>query len=270
MAFIILEGLDRSGKTTIAEMYRKKGFKVVHMSAPDKKYFHPGYSGESYLEEIVRLYSNYDGQDVVFDRSAWGELIWPQIYNRQPLLDDEDLEYLSLIERNNSAEKILMFDPDTETHWQRCVNNNEPLTRQQFGRANLFYDRLVKDYGFVRKQLSDFSEFEHLKSSKVDFKNEVESFHKVEDKIKNNKSDMVNFLDIDTKLEKANAIRTLLQGQVLKKKGGQFDVLENSIRDFLQSELDKLFTPEIKDKDFSEEEIDILKLYVKRIKERMN
>ena len=67
MAWIQVEGVDRSGKSSVAEMYKTQGYEVVHMDAPDKKYFIPGYSGPSYLEEMVDMYTKYSGKDVVFD-----------------------------------------------------------------------------------------------------------------------------------------------------------------------------------------------------------
>ncbi|CAB4124947.1 hypothetical protein UFOVP53_43 [uncultured Caudovirales phage] len=293
MAFIILEGLDRVGKSSVAEHYKKLGYKIIHMQAPDKKYFKPGYNGESYLEELVQLYTKLDGGNVVFDRSPYGELIWSQVYGRQQMLSEEDIDYLASIERNNDVEKILMYDPNTEAHWKRCVENNEPLTRQQFGRANIFYERLTKDYGFIKKQLSDFPGFESIKSGRDDkgTTNSVLSsegdLHKNDGNsnairssasttgmgedvdVRDVKANLNAVGSIEDKLERANAIKVLLQGQILKKKGGSYDDLESILRGFLQQELDKLFTPPRREETLTDEEVSVLKLYVKRIKEKM-
>jgi thymidylate kinase len=293
MAFILLEGLDRSGKSTVAEHYKKLGYHIIHLSAPDKKYFKPGYNGESYLEEMVQLYTKHDGGNILFDRSVYGELIWPSVYSRQAMLSEEDLDYLASIERNNKVERILMYDTNTEAHWQRCIDNKEPLTRQQFGRANIFYERLAKDYGFVKKQLSDFPGFEHIKSGRNDrttannILSSEENLHKSygdidatssseataamgEDIDVHNVKANPNIVgSIEDKLERANAIKVLLQGQILKKKGGSYDDLESTLRGFLQCELDKLFTPARGKESLTDEEVGILKLYVKRIKEKM-
>ena len=288
--WIMCEGLDRSGKSSLAQHYKKQGYKIVHMSAPDKKYFNPSYSGESYLEEIVRLYSQYDGQNVFWDRTPMGELIWPNVFGRQPLLNEEDIEYLALMERNNNAERILMYDPNTEAHWQRCVANNEPLNRQQFGRANLFYERLAKDYGFKKQQLSDVEGFEHLSkkdNGSTKSNPEVqESLSKSNDNTSTigssdnsttgvaNTSDAKAFksaLTVEDRLERANAIRSILQSQILRKKGGAYDDIEQSIRDFLQIQLDRLFKDEEnRNTTFSEDEIKILKLYAQRIIQQVN
>ena len=300
MSWVCIEGLDRCGKSTLAKHYESKGYEVVHMSAPNKKYFNPDYSGESYLEELVRVYSKYDGKNVVFDRTPWGELVWPNIFGRQALLNEEDLEYLSMMERNNECIKILMYDANTEAHWQRCVDNKEPLTRQQFGRANVFYERLVNDYGFIKKEFWDFPEIVP-EVSKRDDSSGVSSFRESDDGIRkhggnttdtgsNDRSTSMgeqqhlrtesststpmgdrNDNSVEDKLEKANAIRVLLQGTIVKKKGKIYDNLDESIRGFLQSELDKIFTPTQESRGgecFSAEEVAILKVFAKRIKEK--
>ena len=300
MAWILLEGLDRSGKSSVAKHYESKGYKVVHMSAPDKKYFREDYSGESYLEEVVRMYSVYDGQNVVFDRTIYGELIWPNIYGRVSLLNEEDIEYLSMIERNNEAEKILMFDANTEAHWQRCVDNKEPLTRQQFGRANIFYERLVTDYGFDKKELPDFPEIGvprtsrdeaagkrdmgsdvSSSSSNVGDNDTVRSFDEssnmgttTSDKVvdESNSSSILGDSEqaIEQKLERANAIRNLLQGKIIKKKGEVYDDLDACIRSFLQRELDEIFAPNQRvGESLSKDEIFVLKQMAQRVMDKM-
>ena len=285
----MLEGLDRSGKSSVAESYRKQGYTVVHMSAPDKKYFQTGYSGETYFEELVRMYSKYAGQKVVFDRTVYGELVWPNIYGRKALLEAEDLDYLGELERNNEAERILMFDKNVEVHWQRCADNNEPLTRQQFGRASIFYERLASDYRFKKKQLSDFPELSPKRDETTSLASSAKSTS-----LRGNDGDVnstgsssgattmgtrgnesangqheVPKISLEDKLELANTIRDVLSSKILKKKGGLYDNLEQTIKDFLQSQLEEIFVGK-QDKVFSEEETMILKLYAKRIKEKMN
>ena len=107
MAWVVLEGLDRTGKTTIAAQFEKKGYEIVHFSAPSRDYLDPLYVGATYFEEVIETLSKYVNKDVVFDRSWYGELVWPQIYSREPLLDREDIEYIREIEK---TEKELL-DP---------------------------------------------------------------------------------------------------------------------------------------------------------------
>ncbi|HWY36243.1 MAG TPA: hypothetical protein VNX68_16475 [Nitrosopumilaceae archaeon] len=112
----MLEGLDRTGKSIVAELYKKQGYDVVHMSAPDKKYKNPGYAGPSYLDDVLELVMQHDGKDVVFDRTWMGELIWPHVYGREPLLTEDDLEIIREFEDRNSTNRILMVDPDQQAH----------------------------------------------------------------------------------------------------------------------------------------------------------
>ena len=274
MTWILIDGLDRSGKSSLTESYKKQGYTVVHMEAPSKKYYADNYSGESYFEELVRMYTKYDGQNVVFDRTPYGELIWPNIYGRKALLEAEDLDYLGELERNNNAERFLMYDKNTEAHWQRCVDNNEPLTRQQFGRASIFYDRLAHDYKFKKKQLTDFDEFSGITNPRitesvlVPASGNPDKVEPVDNKRSTSRDTHVPAETLEDKLELANAIKDVLQGKILKKKGGNYDKLEEQIKVFLQDKLEEIFVGKA-DKTFSEDEIMILKSMTKRIREKM-
>lgn len=154
---IILEGLDRTGKSSVAEFYAKKGFEVIHMSAPDKKYKELGADGPmEYFIDLMTMYLSFKGKDIVLDRSPYGELIWPKVYGRPAMLTGQMLTTLSQVEEVLNAERILMFDYDTEAHWKRCVDNNEPLTREQFDKANMYYQRLEVMYGFRPRTLRNY------------------------------------------------------------------------------------------------------------------
>ncbi|CAM6003902.1 unnamed protein product [Sphagnum balticum] len=155
MALIILEGLDRTGKSSVAQMLEGQGYELVHMSAPPK-----GYSSDQYIGEMVDMLTSFSGRDVVLDRSHYGELIWPKIYGRDPLLTDDDMEMLREIEDQLGVTRVLMHDPDSKAHWQRCVDNKEPLTQTQFVKARALYSAMADKYGFDRKTLKDFPDAE--------------------------------------------------------------------------------------------------------------
>lgn len=295
MSFIILEGVDRSGKSTIAKEYEKKGYTVVHLSAPDKKYYENGYAGPSYMDYIVDLLMQYDGQDVVFDRSWYGELVWPHVYGRKSLLDDDDFEVIKEFEKNNNAKLILMIDKDQNAHWQRCVNNNEPITFQQFNTATKIYSSLAFKHGFIPMELSD-----DIKSSvnkiHVDSDGEQENLNKnrqdedslVSDKYiskrdhslkdrknagKNDKSisskteKEINLKDEKEKLQYANAINSVLSKRIIKSQGDLYDALDKEIRLFLENKLSALFGAK-NDQVFNDEEVKILKVFCERLKEK--
>ena len=249
---IVLEGCDRSAKTTVANHYKSKGYEVIHFSAPDKKFTQPGYTGPSYLDEMVQLCMSFVGRKVVLDRSPWGELVWPTVYERKALLEDEDIDILKEILDGLNAQYILMYDQNTEAHWKRCEDNKEPLTRTQFYKAVALYDKLAQDYGFEKKQLQDFN----ISQQKTEVKPAKQQ----------SKSRAAENLPGIAKLEKANAINAVLKGRLIKKTGGVYDELERDLRTFLANRLSALLgDPKSEKENFSNEEVQILKMYCKRI-----
>lgn len=261
MSFIVTEGLDRSGKSSLANHLKSQGYEVVHMSAPSKKYFSPGYTGPSYCDEILDLYMKYDGKNVVFDRSSYGEKIWPQIYNRKPLLNDEEYEILREFEDKNDTQYILMYDENVEAHWKRCVDNKEPLTKSQFAQARRLYEKMAADFNFEKKQLKDFNiPAEEIKLVE-DFNNDKQSITKTEE----NKKTIEQY-----KLDRANAINSILSmPKILKKSDPIMDSIEKEIREFLNDKLASIFNNKKNNNGFSDTEMEILKMYCQRIIEKM-
>jgi len=202
------------------------------------------------------------------------------------------------MERNNEADKILMHDPNTEAHWQRCVENKEPINRQQFGRANVFYERLANEYGFTKKQLPDFPDIMPNGPETVNGQTATESNRPKEERSKSNGNSIDNgpsgqvsgvgtgdslhadghvhsqisgdTTTVESKLEKANAIRVLLQGKIVKKKGQIYYDLDEAIRSFLQQQLYIIFSSEPRQGqiELTQDEIAILKSIAQRVQEK--
>lgn len=252
MSLIILEGVDRSGKTSVALHFRAKGFTVIHQSAPAK-----GLTADLYLEEQVQLVSRAANENILLDRSYYGERLWPQIYGRESLLSDEGLEILRELEESVGTVRILLHDPNVEAHWKRCVDNKEPLTKAQFVLARKLYNDLATKYGFERKTLHDYVEVEM-----EDFTADVEE--------PENKAVIIPKLTAEqTKLETANAINEVLGKRIVKQKGPVFDKIEANLRTFLNTELGKILGTknEIQTGQFSPDEVEILRLFCKKLKE---
>ena len=244
MALIILEGLDRTGKSSVAQMFERQGFELIHLSAPSKLMSEPGYEGPTYLEQMVELLSGCSGHNVVLDRSHYGELIWPQVYGRQSLLSDEDVEYLREIEANLDVTRILMHDPNNEAHWQRCVENKEPLTKPQFVKARSLFSSMADKYGFDRKTLKDFPDAEQPlpvdKSSKpADGGQKLSEATGSTQEAGSNKNKDVSKTKEQLKLERANIINEVLEKRIIKGRGPMYDDVERSVRHFLNIELGK-------------------------------
>jgi hypothetical protein len=267
MAFKIIMGLDRTGKSTIAEFYRKQGYIVHHMSAPNKKYFDPSYIGPSYMDECLEMYMKYSGQNVVFDRTIYGELIWSAVYGRAAQLTEDDIDMLREIESNNEAEYIYMYDTDKAAHWQRCVDNKEPLNKSQFMLAYKLYDKVATQYNFTRTTLPEFNKINSISPITVVPKIETPvianpPIEKVIAAIQQNTVELHH-----DKLKHANIINDLLAGRILKKKSAIHDVLENELRGFLMNKLNDLLgikTPA----GLTEIETKVLKTMAQRIIEK--
>jgi hypothetical protein len=275
MALIILEGLDRTGKSSVAQMFENKGFEIIHMSAPDKAMSQPGYVGPSYLDQMVELLTSISGRDVVLDRSHYGELIWPQVYGRKPLLSDEDMEILQEIEATMDTSRILMHDTNSEAHWQRCVDNKEPLTKVQFVKARSLYSSMADKYGFERKTLKDFPDAVQplpVNATSALADNPQRADAKTDNSVDKTQGDSasqaLNKTKEQLKLERANIINEVLSKRIIKGKGPSYDEVERSVRHFLNTELGKILGTASQAPGFSNEEVDLLKFFCKRLKDK--
>lgn len=248
---VVCEGLDRTGKTTLASLYKERGYEVIHMSAPPK-----GQSSDDFLAEMVDIISTAAFKDIFLDRSYYGEaFIWPFIYERTPLLKEEDIQALREIEDSVGVERIFMYDPNAEEHWRRCVENNEPLTKIQFIKARNLYYNMAEKYGFIKKTLPSIVALEQAQEDITD-----EPLNK-EQTIESKTSQQL-------KLEKANAINDILSKKIIKIKSPIYDEIEKSIRHFLNIELDKLFGNSADQASLDKDEIKILKLFCERLKDK--
>lgn len=286
MAWIILEGLDRTGKSTVSEHYKEKGYHVHHMSAPDKKYMQPGYAGPSYFEELVDLYMKYDNHDVVFDRSPYGEQVWPHVYGRDPQLSEDDYEFLREYEENNDVVRILMHDTKVEEHWKRCVENNEPLNRGQFNAANEFFKNMGEKYGFIKKTLPEIQRDFAIERQNTDPQKQrvqpqnVESPVTPEPEKQGDNSALQGSTDQkaglllagaspERKLEIANAINKIMSKPLIKQKGDIYERIESDLRDFLRDKLDECFGKTNVGDTLDNLDLQILKQYCNQVKKKM-
>ncbi len=84
---IVLEGIDKSGKSTIARWLQEHhGFEVIKTNAPKQ--------GEdvfqSYLNTLERV--RQMNHDVVIDRFHWGELVYGPIYRGKAAFGEDKLK----------------------------------------------------------------------------------------------------------------------------------------------------------------------------------
>lgn len=267
MALIILEGLDRTGKTSVAEMYERGGYELIHISAPVK-----GTTPDQYIGEWIDFLTSIQGKDVVLDRSHYGEMVWPQVYGRPPLLDDESMGILREIEANMEIKRILMYDPDSKAHWQRCVDNNEPLTQPQFVKARALFSAMADKYEFDRKTLKDFPSATQPLPQDKSSKSAVhaETGAKASDSAgeTGTNSNSVPKTKEQLKLERANVINEVLSKRIIKGKGAAYDDIERSVRHFLNQEMGRILGTSTNAPGFSNEEIELLKFFCQHLKDK--
>jgi hypothetical protein len=256
-------------------MFEDQGFEIIHMSAPDRAMSQPGYEGPTYLEMMVEMLSDLAGKNVVLDRSHYGELVWPQVYGRLSLLSDEDIEYLREIEENMDVTRILMHDPNNEAHWQRCVDNQEPLTKPQFVKARSLYSAMADKHGFDRKTLKDFPDAVQplpadsvaRQSTVAEKADQSQSLDSAAKSTGNTSSGLAKTKE-QLKLERANIINEVLDKRIIKGKGPMYDDVERSVRHFLNTELGKILGTTTATPGLSNEEVELLKFFCKRLKDK--
>jgi hypothetical protein len=265
MGLIICEGLDRVGKTSVANLFESKGYEVIHMSAPPK-----GQTADLFLEEMMELVHSAASRDIFLDRSYYGEaLIWPKIYGREPLIDEQGLEVLRELEDSVGTMRILMHDPNNEAHWQRCVDNNEPLTKAQFVKARSLYSSLADKYEFERKTLKDFPDADQpLPQTDAQAKSVQHGSSEAASPSVPAKTAGNNKTKEQLKLERANIINEVLEKRIIKGKGPMYDDVERSVRTFLNMELGKILGTSTATPGLSSEEIELLKFFCKRLKDK--
>jgi hypothetical protein len=266
MAWIMLDGVDRCGKSTVAEMFKNKGFKVIHLQAPDKKYFMPGYCGPGYVDEMMNLYISHTGQNVVFDRTAAADTVWAQVYGRKPQLTDDDILSLREVEDQNDPKRILMYDEDVRANWKRCIANKEKLTLQQFNAARMLFEKFAEEHGFERRQLKDFVDpnAAPTETKSEPATNAHDNSLACSKLIKEFNTRPEDPMD---RLERANAIRDILSKKRIVKSDTRYDFIEEEIRDFLSNKLSTLLGEP--SSALTNDEVSILKLYCHRIKNKM-
>ena len=106
---IILEGVDGSGKTTLAKILANKyGLDVCHCTQHD-----PG--DYDFYRQTIRK------EDVVWDRHTIGELIYPEIFSRKQKISIEDARLVQASARAEGA-KILILTCDHDILKKRLLD----------------------------------------------------------------------------------------------------------------------------------------------------
>lgn len=103
---IILEGVDGSGKTTLAKILAERyGLDVCHCTQDDAADY-------NFYRQTLRK------ANVVWDRHTIGELIYPKIFDRQPQISTEDARLVMHYAREEGV-KTFVLTADMPTLYER-------------------------------------------------------------------------------------------------------------------------------------------------------
>jgi hypothetical protein len=123
---IMLEGLDRTGKTTLGNAIAQRlGSPVIHKGQPKSDW---------YMEYVAPLAGYGPGLDLVLDRWHWGEMVWPEVFDRPGLMTMLDFRYADRVMSRLGGVAILGTG-DIDALWEDALDSNEPITTLPDGRA---------------------------------------------------------------------------------------------------------------------------------------
>ena len=134
MSVIILEGCDKTGKTTLAKRLSEvTGYNIIKCSAPE---------GDPYIEYVSKLF-NVD--NVIFDRFCYGELVYGPIYRKKSQLSDVQLYNIELLLQARDAQLIYCY-ADQDFIVEKFKTEDETFAKEEdINQILLRYDDVVKN-----------------------------------------------------------------------------------------------------------------------------
>ena len=119
MSIIILEGLDKCGKSSLASIIaRNLACNILKCSAPTE---------DPYKEYVTKLLNN-DDDNIIFDRFCYGELVYGPIYRGKSAIDSNKLLNLELLLQ--ARDSILIYcEASLDFIKQKFIEDNETFTK---------------------------------------------------------------------------------------------------------------------------------------------
>ena len=132
---IILEGCDGTGKTTLAKMLADRyHLDICHCTSKDPKDF-------EFYKQTARK------EDVVWDRHTIGELIYPDVFDREPQITPEDARIILGHARENGG-KVFVLTAADDVIYGRLMSRDVPED-----------PRVLAQLMFINKRFKFFAEY---------------------------------------------------------------------------------------------------------------
>lgn len=137
---IIIEGADRTGKSTFAKYLLEKHAK--------HSYIHCNLHDRTDAEFYKTLLSK---QDVIFDRCFVGEMVYPKYFNRKGNMTREQFQDIAQFCTDNNIEVVILYDSPRALEKR---SQNEPKeVRENIKQINQDFIDLATTYGFKLRRL---------------------------------------------------------------------------------------------------------------------
>lgn len=119
---IIIEGVDGSGKTMLAEQLQEQtGYKLIHRSKPES---------EEEKQQMLKMYIDLitAGEDVIFDRCWYSEIVYGQIMRDESHISMQQMYDLEVLVAKVGG-IIIHCTGKIDTLWQRaCLRGEDYIT----------------------------------------------------------------------------------------------------------------------------------------------
>lgn len=134
---VILEGPDGSGKTTLANALRARGYTYHHEGLPNK---------ENMLQEYAKTFlaatKTPPNHPVVFDRMYFGEIVYGPLMRNHDRLTPHGAELMRMLAKAQGSVNILCLPP-----YQDC-KNNWFIRESEYVKDESIYQKIYNTYGF--------------------------------------------------------------------------------------------------------------------------
>lgn len=159
MALIVIEGVDRTGKSTLADKMPQtlsrlngRGTRVIHAERPESPR-----AVDEYLEPILKYVPNAS-RNVVLDRSFVGESVWPTLFSRTPALTPGEYALLVAAYASKGALFVMCERPLDEIHAEFVeARPPEPLPTALVPAADAMFRQ---QFRFLEQQAARTMEFD--------------------------------------------------------------------------------------------------------------